>query len=309
MKKTLLALAVVAAAGSVNAAELMNTGTVSVNTDADFEVSLVQGPFSDDPNFSYDGAEITFGAESVINDNWTAFLNYGLEMLYDADDNNNEVVTTDIVAGFKFYQNHSIEFGQTSHVLDLGNDQIKNLGVDISNSELPSVTDIIVYDYTGESFGFGASVDLANIEGTDKTGYAVYLDGSFGDLYVRGDFGMGSEDATDSDFTVYGVKATYTMDAFSVGGSYVGSSNEVASVTTDTSLIDLWVGLSAGLDWYLGTQIADQEDDSAYSVYLNGTYNVNDVVGVYGEIGMADADIAGVEDDGFGYSIGMTMSF
>ena len=305
MKKTLLALAVVAAAGSVNAAELMNTGNVSVTTDADFEVKLLMGPFADDPELSFDGAEIGFGAESVINDNWTAFLNYGLEMLYEADAGNT-VVSTDIVAGFKFYNNHMIEFGQTSHVLDLGNSQHKDLGTSIENDDLPEVADIIVYNYTGETIGFGASYDLNRVEGGKDDGFAAYLDGSFGDLYVRGDLGLGTVEGTNAN--VYGLKATYSAEVFSVGGAYSVSDLDT-DADVDISVADLWVGFSAGLDWYLGTQFADQGDNSAYTVYLNTTYALNDVVGFYGEIGMAEKDIDGSKDDGFGASIGMTMSF
>jgi outer membrane protein OmpT len=302
MKKTLLALAVVAAAGSVQAAELMNTGNVSVTTDADFEVSLQYGPFADDPSLEYDGAEIGFAAESVINDNWTAFLKYGLEMPY----GETNVTTTDIVAGFKFYQNHMIEFGETSHVLDLGNSQHKNIGTSIENDDLPSVEDIIVYGYTGETFGFGASYELATLQGGDNDSFSAYVDGSFGDFYVRGDYGFGTVAATDNDVNIYGIKGTYTADMFSIGAAYSGSTFDAGD---DINLVDLWVGFSAGLDWYLGTQIADQGDDSAYTVYLNTSYALNDVVGLYAEIGMADKDIEGVADDGFGGSIGMTMSF
>ncbi len=314
MKKTLLALAVVAAAGSVNAAELMNTGNVSVTTDADFEVKLVFAPGEDDPQISYDGAEIGFAAESVINDNWTGFLKYGLEMVYDAGTQDvtaedgteigtvggNSVVSTDIVAGFKFYQNHMIEFGQTSHVLDLGNNQSKDIGVDFDNSELPSVEDIIVYMYTGEAFGAGFSYDLNRIEGGEEDNFALYVDGNFGGLYLRGDAGFGSTDGNDE--AVYGVKGTYTADAFSVGASYAATSVDVGD---DISITDLWVGFSAGLDWYLGAQFGEKGGDSAYNVYLNTNYDLNDVVGLYAEIGMADDDV----DSDFGGSVGMTMSF
>jgi outer membrane protein OmpT len=316
MKKTLLALAVVAAAGSVNAAELMNTGNVSVTTDADFEVALKYGPFADNPEISYDGAEIGFAAESVINDNWTAFLKYGMEMsygenlTYNYDDegvtkegSKSVVTATDIVAGFKFYQNHMIEFGQTSHVLDLGNSQHKDIGLDISNDELPAVEDLIVYEFTGEQIGFGASVELSGIEGKDRTGYAVYLDGSVGNFNLRGDFGMGTDGkgADETEATIYGIKGDYTADVFSVGLAYTGTSKDDA----DASLIDAWVGFSAGLDWYLGTQYLSTDNVDSYSVYLNTTYALNDVVGVYAEIGMADIEV----DDGFGGSVGMTMSF
>lgn len=296
MKKTLLALAVVAAAGSVNAAELMNTGNVSVTTDADFEVKLVFAPGADDPTINYDGAEIGFAAESVISDDWTAFLKYGLEMPYGADN----VVTTDIVAGFKFYQNHMIEFGETSHVLDLGNNQSKDIGIDFDNSELPAVEDIIVYGYTGETFGFGASYDLNRIEGGQDDNFAFYVDGTFGDVYLRGDAGFGSQG--DVNEAVYGIKATYTADVFSVGGSYAATSIDDAE---DIYIIDAWVGFSAVLDWYLGTQYGAQGDADAYNVYLNGTYALNDVVGLYGEIGTEGND----DDSDFGASIGMTMSF
>ncbi|MBM7036182.1 porin [Vibrio ulleungensis] len=300
MKKTLLALAVVAAAGSVNAAELMNTGNVSVTTDADFEVKLVFDPYEDDAKIEYDGAEIGFAAESVISDDWTAFLKYGLEMEYDSGD----VVSTDIVAGFKFYQNHTIEFGQTSHVLDLGNNQSKDLGIDFDNSELPNVEDIIVYMYTGEAFGAGFSYDLNRIEGGKDDNFAFYLDATFGGLYLRGDAGVGSELGVDE--RVYGVKGTYTADVFSVGASYAATDTD----GTDTlSIIDAWVGFSAGLDWYLGTQYGNQGDNSGYNVYLNTNYALNDVVGLYAEVGYAGNDIANVKDDGAGGSLGMTMSF
>jgi outer membrane protein OmpT len=319
MKKTLLALAVVAAAGSVNAAELMNTGTVSVTTDADFTVSLTDGPFNEGkPAISYDGAEIAFGAESVINDNWTAFLNYGLEMEYGGD-----VVSKDIVAGFKFYNNHQIEFGKTEHVLDLGSNKLEDLGLDISNSELPSTEDLIVYMYTGENFGAGISYELSGaIEGAQEEGVAVYLDGNIGGLYLRGDYGMGEDDA--AEYSVYGVRGDYAWDMASLGLSYVGSSKDFDGAdSTDVSLIDAWVGFSAGLDWSLGLQYitADDSTNSADGslYYLGTSYSLNDVVSVYGEIaygdteGSLDLDVPGGvtlgDNDGFGYSIGMKMAF
>lgn len=317
MKKTLLALMVAGVASTAGAAEIMNTGNLSVTTDANFEVSYQydayqsfdeKGNEESRDRLAYDDAEIAFTAESIINDNWTAFLKYGLEMKYD----DASVGSTDIVGGFKFFNNHLIEFGRAGNVLDLGSTTSYNIGLDVSQDELDTYEDIIAYYYTGDAFSAGVSYSFdLSTSGDDNSAAAVFLGGDVGGFNIRGDFGYQNPEGNDADLYVYGLKLGYAGDLASFGAAYTGTTTSGLDDENTGDLYDLWVSWSAtSVDWSIGVQYIDIEtasiDKDGTLGYVNATYPVNDVVGLYAELGYLDSD---AKDAGMGGSVGMTMSF
>jgi predicted porin len=290
MKKTLLALAVMTAAGAVSAAEVAKIGNMSLSTDGDFEIALELKETDGDMAVTYDNAEIAFTGESVINEDVSAFLEYGLEM-----QRGDTVISKDIAAGFKGGWG-TVTFGKTGHVLDLGSSESKNIGADISNDDLPSSDDIIKYESANDGVNFGASYNFDVANDQAGSGFSAYVSGDVSGVSLRGDFG------TTGDINIYGVKGSYTGDAFSIGAAYAGSDGAL-----EPTIIDGWVGFSAGLDWKLGVQTGSRGDVDAMAYYLNTSYDLNDVVGFYGEVGALDSDA--YADGGFGASVGMTMAF
>ena len=233
MKKTLVALSVLAAAANVNAAEIYSAEGSSVSLKGEIDVLAkqsevdqvsatgVRSTTKEEPAISTWG-KIQLDAEHKVNANWTAFGSFEIQTA-DYGDPNAEF--DDVLAGLKS-DNLSVAFGE---IADLAESMDAIQKDDISNEG----------NYMGstgghhrESKGFGAVVQsqltdeltLVFDVHTDKTEdvdntYGLSLDYttdmfSIGAAYVTGDA------AKDIDYKVGGVSASVTYEGLMLAATY-----------------------------------------------------------------------------------------
>lgn len=236
MKKTLVALSVLAAAANVNAAEIYSAEGSSVSLKGEIDVLAKQSevdqandmftPTSktttkEDPAIST-WAKIQLDAEHKVNANWTAFGSFEIQTA-DYGDSNAEF--DDVLAGLKS-DSLSIAFGEVADLAEsmdaIQKDDIGNEGNYMGSTgghhkESEGVGAVVQSQLTDElTLVFDVHTDKT--EDVDNT-YGLSLDYStdmfsVGAAYVTGDA------AEDIDYMVGGVSASVTYEGLMVAATY-----------------------------------------------------------------------------------------
>ncbi len=327
MKKTLLALAVMTAAGAVSANTIVETDKASVGINGTLKGQLISNPVTkaadeagEERTYGIDvgDASIAVNAEAMIWENFTAFGSYGLTM------EEGDVSSDDVFIGFKGTWG-TFRAGQTGHAWNAGNSASKEFGgVDFSDDEFVDGDDILRYDYAADMFAVGVSYSLDSDPSKDFDNNRLAVSGtldldvvSLGADYTTGKTNGDNVLGAATDFTSYGVEATGSIAAFTIGAGYTFLEVGEGSVKPSVDTIDYFVtyAVSDRLSFALGGQTLSTDDAGGFkgqAIYANADYKLTDIVDTWVEIGnysSEDDDSSELWEDGLGFVIGMSIGF
>ncbi|MEJ2762701.1 porin [Photobacterium sp. MCCC 1A19761] len=323
MKKTLLALSVLAA-GSANAGvNLYDQQGVIVDVSGAAEVQYFQGYAKDsDSAFRLDDGDLAFNTTVPVTDS----LNAVAAMAYEYEDG--DVTNDELWVGFQG-DFGTLTFGRQYLIADdagIGKDY--ELGGDGLDFVLANGDQAAKYVFDNGQFYAGVSALLTETQKADAvTGKDVdeaqVIDGRlgarFGDLdarvYLYSGSDIASSDIFGTDFTGgvidvegYNLEVEYTMGAIALAGSF--GQVEYKNVANSANKLDVDTAALAGsytmdkTTFALGYTFLDFDKDDVSAVYANVTQQLHSNVKVYAEIGSSDAD-----DSEFGYLAGMEVLF
>ncbi len=273
MKKTLVALAVLAAGSAQAGIELYNQDKVTVNMTGDVEVVYLQGT-TDGDEFKQEIQDADFGFDTryAVNDD----LQIGAYWEFSGDDG--QADTGDVYLAFYSQAAGSIKFGKTATALDdagIGGDYQFGINSFFNNGTPFSGDEAIRYDIDKGTF-YGTVAFLQDKNGNNDLGE----DGTFFDAKI-------GARVADFDFT-----------------GFVGKANFKGTKTTTTQVADLGTGVVSDV-----TTTADFDaDETLYALEARyaGVENLNLAAGYYS----LDGDVSGadVKTDTFGLAADYTIS-
>ncbi len=337
MKKTLVALAVLAAAGSVSAAEVYNNDGVSVAVSGSVEVQAIQGYEYDatddfvakksDGKIRLDDGDLTI--TTAIN------IQEGLDVVgglsFDLTPGDRQAVTDKLYVGFASADFGTVTFGRQTLLSDddgvgkdyeLGFGQYDNGLLDgYSGWQTESANEVIKYVYDNGQYyaGLSHNVDAVDDNTSSTTeglkASEARVGARFGDADVRAYY-FTSEDLANNEVKAYTLEAEYTMDALTLGASYgnVQAEDATGADLNDRDSYEIVASYTIDKATYaLGYVYSDDSelDATTNNVYANVTYKLHDNVKVYAETGWADIDVDNEDSPSIdlGYLVGMEVNF
>ncbi|MDC0609553.1 porin [Vibrio sp.] len=324
MKKTLVALAVLAAAGSVNAAEVYNNDGVSVSVSGAGEVQYIQKYEQTgtdvSPEVRVDDAQINVTVGVDVSEDLTALA--GLNQTFETDnDSTSRTVSSDgAFVGLASATLGTVTFGDQYLIADdagIGADF--EVGYNQYGQADTQSSDVIKYVYDNGEFYFGLSHNLDEND-TATTGDTHSTDGRIGyrvggldaRLYV-----FKGTDASANDEDSYNLEAVYTFnDAWSMAASYGNTKIETSAnvETTDANYAEINATYTVDKNSFsLGYAYYDEDVANVSSSNLYGVvvHKLNANVRAYAELGYVDYDNNSNtnEDMDLAYTVGMEVSF
>ncbi|GLQ71697.1 porin [Vibrio penaeicida] len=320
MKKTLVALAVMAVAGSANASiELYNKDGVTANLKGDIEVRYKKGFAKDGAKHSdaeltqeVDDADFAFDLRYAVNDD----LQVG--GFFEVQDTGSK--TGDAYIGFYSASMGDIVFGRTATILDdlgIGSDYLFGVTSKVDNFDF-SGDEVVKYTldkgqfYGGIAFLQNKSADHEKLKDADSSHVDAKLGARFGDLDVQGFFGKTKGVKTGGDLTILALEGAYTIDALKLEASFSQGKLDESGSTVKTNIVgaaatytmDAWT-FGAGLS----NSKADTDGaDAVNNSFINAGYALTSNVTAYAEVGFTTAK--DTEDkNGTGYGFGVKASF
>ncbi|PJC87659.1 hypothetical protein CSW98_00590 [Vibrio sp. HA2012] len=336
MKKTLIALSVLVAAGSVNAATTVyeNDG-VKVGVHGEIAIHYEQAEGTDkDAAIIIDDADFGFDAESAINEDMAVIASIDVKGGEDAADN--ETFTYDDVwVGVKTGAVTAKVGKQVTLIDDFGlsNDQAFGLKTaeDLAEDAFTAKeTEVVRVNYDSGEMFYGAFDVVLKSNGTDEqtsaaaaaaadedaTQYDLMAGVRFGDADIALTYSDSNEIAgDDTDGTFIGVKGAYTLGDVVLSAVYTNADVEDLDITSYGANIQYTMdkfGFNFGMvnsdlndeaeAYAVANGKAYNEDYSEY--YANVTYAVAKNATVFFEV--QDSD---VEDMDMGYAAGLKVKF
>lgn len=331
MKKTLVALSVLMAASSANAAiELYNQDGISVNLKGDIEVVYrndVSG--SSQMQQRIEDADFGFDIRYMVNDAWTV----GAYWEFNGSEGTNSEITRNgdtYVAAYHATAG-SIKFGRLCTAADdlgIGSDEAFGIST-LLDAETDECSDEAVrYDYDNGSLyatlGFvqnkldqGLTLDGGEIksvnkqEGTNDTYYDARLGYRVADFDVSAfvsQYSYDVETADNKDHQGYALEVVYGgIENVGLAVAYYGVTSDLEN--DDNSIVSFAADYSIGkLGFAAGYSIGSHDDKTqeADRWFVNSTYGVAPNTKLYAEVGGLDQE--GV-DDNTGLAIGVEASF
>jgi predicted porin len=331
MKKTLVALAVLTAAGSANAGiDLYNDNGVNVTLSGAAEVQYLQtiqksdGP-SDDAGFHLDDGDLQLNTTVAVTDKLNAVAGIGFAF------ESRDVTNDELWVGFSgdFGQ---LTFGRQLYITDdagIGKDY--ELGLEQVDLVQTEGNEAIKYVFDNGTFYFGATHDLdsAQADGTSGSDDFLGADGTvtdarlgarFADFDVRGYYYTAEDLSGGIDVDGFNLEAEYVMNAFAFAASYGQveyTSSANSAIKSDVDVFEINGSYTLDKNTFaLGYNRADataenggangKETDTIDNIYANVTHQLHSNVKVYAELGYADGDKA---DYDMGYLAGMEVKF
>ncbi|HIF9120542.1 TPA: porin [Photobacterium damselae] len=345
MKKTLLALAVVTAAGSAQAGvNLYDNNGVKVDLSGAAEVQYrnTYNPF-DDAELRLDDGDLALNTTVAINDQLNAIA--GIAFKFE----DTKVENDELWVGFSSNQFGALTFGRQLLISDdsgIGKDyELGSEGIDFVQTD---GNEVIKYVYDNGMFYAGVSHELKNSDevveqGSNNTGALIkqhdtqITDARLGfrtngldarAYYYNGDnIGGTSFFSGLVDVEGYNLEAEYQLGQIGLAASF-GQVEYKDSRGTDKLRGNIYqVAADYTIDattFALGYNNYDRRDESGdtYAVYANVTQQLHSNVKVYAEIGHSNAkfsakgadkfpqfDAANGKDAEFGYVAGMEVTF
>jgi predicted porin len=310
MKKTLIALSVLVAAGSVNAANVYDNDGVMVDVYGDFAVHYEQGQGTNDAGHDQDAAIVVddadfgFNFESAINEEMAIIANMDV-----TGEGNLEL--DDLTVGLKAGAT-TIKVGDQVNLVDeigISNDFAFGLGTAETMVALADSGEQVInvqYD-DGEKFYAGMSSTTAS-DGDDTTTegsqFALKAGVRFGDADVVAYYADGDVKEDNNDASALALKGSYALGDVVLSALYVtaeeDTDGDVDSIGANVQYTMDKVGFNLGM--------VDHDADAAaneYSeYYANVSYAVAKNATAFFEV--QDNDISG-ED--MGYAAGLTVKF
>ncbi|EEZ41500.1 porin [Photobacterium damselae subsp. damselae] len=334
MKKTLLALAVMTAAGSANAAiNVYDNNGVKVDLSGAAEVQYFDGfEKSKDATIRLDDGDFAINATYAINENLNVIS--GMAFKYESRDVQND----ELWVGFSSNQMGALTFGRQLLVSDdsgIGKDYELGLEqVDFAQTEGDRV---IKYVYDNGSFYAAASHELNADHSTTITdgrlgfrtnGLDVRVYGYDGERIGAKGLELGitpdqkpivKPGEAGEDIRGYNLEAEYGFGAFNIAASFGQIEYKAADTHVTDRDLDLYeINGSYTMDkttFALGYVHAQNHANTEKygkrhdNVYANVTQQLHSNVKVYAEVGYADNDKIINDREEFGYVAGMEVKF
>jgi hypothetical protein len=316
MKKTLIALSVLVAAGSVNAANVYDNDGVMVDVYGDFAVHYQQDKGDDqDAKIKVDDADFGFNFESAINEEMAIIANMDVT-------GEGALELDDLTVGFKA-AGTTVKVGKQVNLVDeigLSNDFAFGLDTAEDQVALAASGDQVInvqYD-SGEmlyaGFSTTAQVDTAGgdnawTEAQEGSQYAVKVGARFADAdvvayYADGDISNKDDQGDAADSDVIALKGSYALNDVTLSAIYTAASQDDSDVDAYGANIQYSmdkVGFNLGaVD--TDFEAADSEDYTEF--YANVSYAVAKNATAFFEV--SDNDKTGVD---MGYAAGLTVKF
>lgn len=326
MKKTLVALAILTAAGSANAGiNLYDADGVKVDMSGAAEVQYFQGyENNSDAKIRLDDGDLGINTTVAVSDQLNAVAGLAFEM--ESGNVTNDELWVGLGGDFG-----TLTIGRQYLIADdsgIGKDI--ELGGDGIDFVLANGDQVIKYVFDNGQFYAGASALLQERNDATKTDATVYdgrLGARFGNFDARVYLYSGT-DVNSNKFDVFtnetldidgfNLEAEYVMDAFAFAASYGQLTYEDAT-TANKGKVDADTAALAGSYTMNKTTFAlgytywnvDEKPTAGGSTsedvntfYANVTQQLHSNVKVYGEIGTTDVD-----NSEFGYVAGMEVTF
>ena len=323
MKKTLLALSVLAAGSAQAGINLYDADGVLVDLSAAAEVQYLQPIQADtsnaDAGIHLDDGDLALNTTIALTDKLNAVG--GIAFAFEKSETTNDELWVGLGGDFG-----TITFGRQLLISDdagIGKDY--ELGFEqldfLAGTE---GSETFKYVFDNGQFYFGLSHDLdadadsladaksdfLNTNGTITDGR---LGARFGDIDVRAYYYTAESSdlaATKVEVDGFNLEGQYVMGAFAFAASYGNVEQKTAGATTsDVDLIELAGSYTMGKNTFaLGYNRADYDtpDNTIDNIYANVTHQLHSNVKVYGELGWADADNTDLD---VGYLVGMEVLF
>ncbi len=323
MKKTLIALSVLVAAGSVNAATTVyeNDG-VKVGVHGEIAVHYEQAESTADVDAAIllDDVDFGFDVESAINEDMAVIASIDVKGGEDADETGTEDFGYDDVwVGVKT-GSVTAKVGKQVTLIDdfgLSNDQAFGLDTaeDISGAFTAKETEVVRVDYDSGEMFYGSVDAVLKSDGDDTTDdegtqYDLMAGVRFGDADVALTYSDSSDiAAVDYDGTFIGLKGAYTLGDVVLSAVYANTDVEEYDITSYGANIQYTMdkfGFNFGIvQNNMNDDVEDDfgaEDHSEY--YANVTYAVAKNATVFFEVQDSDE-----EDMDMGYAAGLKVKF
>ncbi|MGF1729558.1 porin [Photobacterium kasasachensis] len=332
MKKTLLALSVLAAGSAQAGVNLYDSEGVLVDVAGAAEVQYFQGySANSDAAFRLDDGDLAFSTTVPVSNN----LNAVAAMAFNFEDKKSDegtVKNDELWVGFQG-DFGTVTFGRQYLIADdsgIGKDiELGGDGLDFVQAQGEQT---LKYVFDNGQFYAGVSALLKETNPTPDADETTVIDGRlgarFGDLDARVYLYSG-EDVNASTITFFSnltgnvdidgfnLEGEYIMGAFAFAASYgqveyEDSANTIGKIEADTAALagsytmdktTFALGYTY-LDADLSLKAGSNSSDDANTFYANVTQQLHSNVKVYGEIGTTDVD-----DSEFGYVAGMEVSF
>ncbi|GHA48257.1 porin [Photobacterium aphoticum] len=328
MKKTLLALSVLAAGSAQAGINLYDANGVTVDLSGAVEVQYlqnIQDKNSDaDAGLHLDDGDLQLNTTIAVNEQLNVVA--GIGFAFEKRDVSNDELWAGLSGDFG-----TLTFGRMLYISDdagIGKDYELGFGqVDFVQTE---GNEVIKYVFDNGQFYFGLSHDLdtdgsgaSDYQNTDGTVTDVRLGARFADLDVRGYYYTGDDIQrsadqngnpifnSGTDVDAFNLEAEYVMGQFAFAASYgnFDYSNANGATYSDIDVIEVNGAYTLGKNTFaLGYNRADdsKQDVVTDNVYANVTHQLHSNVKVYGELGWADQDGSDLD---LGYLVGMEVKF
>ncbi|KLV09353.1 porin [Photobacterium aquae] len=331
MKKTLLALSVLAAGSAQAGINLYDANGVTVDLSGAAEVQYLQPIQAEgdksDAGLHLDDGDLQLNTTIAITDGLNAVA--GIGFAFEKRDVENDKLFVGLGGDFG-----TMTFGRQLYISDdMGIGKDYELGFSQVDFVQTEGNEAIKYVFDNGQFYFGLTHDLdANADGlADRNNATDFLGGDgtvtdarlgarFGDFDVRGYYYTAdniNKSATDVDG--FNLEAEYVMGAFAFAASYGNieyTSSANSANKSDADVFEINGSYTLGKNTFaLGYNRADVsvdgsgeylENGTTDNVYANVTHQLHSNVKVYGELGWADQDGADLD---LGYLVGMEVKF
>ncbi|MEC6897591.1 porin [Photobacterium piscicola] len=342
MKKTLLALVVLTAAGSANAGiNLYDANGVKVDLSGAAEVQYrnTYNPF-DDAELRLDDGDLMLNTTVAITDelNVISGVGFAYENNADTDAQDVNVINDELWAGFSSSQFGAITFGRQLLVSDdsgIGKDyELGSEGIDFVQT---AGSQVIKYVYDNGTFYAGASTDLRNsdesISGTNPDGsVSIIKDKNTRIWDARVGFRTNGLDtrvyfydgdhvgSTGQNIKGYNLEAEYALGNVGLAASFGQIEYKTGSKKTEGNVYQIAADYTMDKTTFaLGYNNYDvKSGDDVYALYANVTQKLHSNVKVYAEVGHSNADFTIEKKDpktsltkgaDFGYVAGIEVTF
>lgn len=312
MKKSLLALAVLTAAGSVNAATILDADGVKVDLTGAAEVQYFKGfEKTKDAYLKMDDGDINFATTVDIADGLAAVAGIGFEFEgQDADTGTNGNVESD-----ELFVGLSSNFGTTTFgrqvtiADDAGIGEDYEFGMEAVDFVITEGEEVIKHKYEGENFWLAGSIASSGqgAKTTNATGFDLGAGVTLSALEVRAFFQSVSDVAgsAGTDLTAWNLEGIYAVDeALSLAASY--GTRELNNVDYDVISFAASYSLDDKNTLAGGVNLGDNNNVEGTNFYANITHKLHSNVKAYAELGFYDQDNA---DHDTAYLAGLEVSF
>lgn len=306
MKKTLIALSVLVAAGSVNAANVYDNDGVMLDLYGDFAVHYEQAQGDDRAaKITVDDADFGFNFESAINEEMAVIANMDVT-------GEGALELDDLTVGFKA-AGTTVNVGKQVNLVDeigISNDFAFGLGTaeTMVGGLKDSGDQVINFQYDSGEMLYAGFSTTATEDGDDSSDngsqFALKAGARFGDADVVAYYADGDAVTTDRDADALALKGSYALDNVVLSALYVTAEDDV---TGDLDSIGANIEYSMdkyGFNFGLADHSYDDSSADFTEYYANVSYAVAKNATAFFEVQDSDAD-----NSDMGYAAGLTVSF